>query len=117
DERMPAQWQITHRHPGGKYAAGVTSNVCCNGICFATTTRYKIGDQVEMDISVGRMKFFRCTAEVNRAERAPGGTWEYGAEFQRMSRQDMAILVDALTLLAHEIEKAIAAGAAVAEGA
>ncbi len=111
DERIPAQWQVTHRRPGGKLAVAVTSNVCCNGVCFATNIRYKTGEQIEMDVSVGRMKFFRCTAAISRAERSPGGLWEYGVEFQRMSRQDMAILVDALTLLASEHDRAVAAAA------
>jgi hypothetical protein len=95
-ERVPVRWRMSFKAGRGRMADGVTVNVSNDGILFETHCRLRPGQRVELDVTVGAGRFFRCSGVVVRAEALDAGFWGCAVALDELSRTDRQILSQSL---------------------
>ncbi len=95
-ERFAVLWTVRHHGARCAQEEGRALDASANGIMFLSRRRYMEGDMVALEIGVGRMRFFRCTAKVARVLDGPQDQWRTGVRFEQMTALDRLILREAL---------------------
>lgn len=97
--RFHVLWFLHAGHRKVGAIRGRVVNISRSGFLFLSPKRYRIGDLVEIDISLGVGSYLRGIARIVREEPAPAGQYVYGAEFQHMTEMTRALLDDTLAAI------------------
>ncbi len=107
--RVDVLWHLKITTSRGRSADAIAWNACVDGLHFRSAHRLDEGEVVNLDVCVGRLSFFRCSAKICRVERDADRQWAYGVSFQRIERRDQAILNSAINIALSDGATAVAA--------
>lgn len=106
--RFDIEWSLTARLSSGQLTHGHTVNISTSGVLFSIPVDLNELESVDLEIQTARLERIICRVRIMRQVESGSMRRMYGAEFERMSKDDCLVLGHRLVAIAtaHEFVSA-----------